>query len=311
MCALLVQRVIQADSGWFHLLTLWSHARNAVLRWAPTVWMKCTLSGRATTLEMYIRAVNKNRLVELYYIVDYGTPSSMYNRMGYFFLLVAQNDLTSLWRSVWSWHIPLRHQTFLMNCLIFLERHHGDVLGMSQAWFWAHMWQQPQREWSGVSQSKDLYIYIFSDNLSQTDARLTWITNNTTIMIMTCRDDWYIGMTCIIYIYVYIIFSIFNIHIIEDIWYMIVHDSILCIYILYDWYITYISIHRSIYHMLISPTSSVPGTSLPRFMAPSSPVPSHEVCSDRWMPGVDGSEIPRRPSTVWMYKKPVNTRISY
>ena len=114
-----------------------------------------------------------------------------------------------------------------------------------------------------------------------------------------------------IYIYVYIIFSIFNIHIIEDIWYMIVHDSILCIYILYDWYITYISIHRSIYHMLISPTSSVPGTSLPRFMAPSSPVPSHEVCSDRWMPGVDGSEIPRRPSTVWMYKKPVNTRISY
>lgn len=95
--------------------------------------------------------------------------------------------------------------------------------------------------------SRKTFIYIFSDNLSQTDARLTWITNNTTIMIMTCRDDWYIGMTCIIYIYVYIIFSIFNIHIIEDIWYMIVHDSILCIYILYDWYITYISIHRSIY----------------------------------------------------------------
>ena len=206
MCALLVQRVIQADSGWFHLLTLWSHARNAVLRWAPTEWMKCTLSGRTTTLEVYIRAVNKNRLVELYYIVDYGTPNSIYNRMGYFFLLVAQNDLTSLWRSVWCWHIPLRHQTFLMNCLVFLELD-GDVPRDVAGLVWAHMWQQPQREWSGVSQSKDLYIFW---QLIPNWCRLTWITNNTTIMMRTC-DDWYIGMTCI-YVYIYIYYFQYSIY---------------------------------------------------------------------------------------------------
>lgn len=71
--------------------------------------------------------------------------------------------------------------------------------------------------------SRKTFIYIFSDNLSQTDARLTWITNNTTIMIMTCRDDWYIGMTCIIYIYI-CIYYIFNIQYTHHRRYMI-HDS--------------------------------------------------------------------------------------
>ena len=164
-----------------------------------------------------------------------------------FFLLVAQNDLTSLWRSVWSWHIPLRHQTFLMNLLDILGAtlwwYSGDVAGLVLS---AHVAAAAKGVKWGIPVKGPLYFLTTYPELMQVDlgsqtTQLSWW-GHVMIGILVWHASYiYIHTVCIYYI-----FNIQYIHMIEEniyIWYMRVSTwCILYIYTLYDWYITYLYI---------------------------------------------------------------------